>query len=60
MKDKIEVSLGELEKLSLEALSEHCPLCGEICKDLYCPKCDFKYEKGKLYFSNTPLPLDEI
>jgi len=49
---EIKINQNELEKLSLEALSQNCPLCGEICENLYCPKCDFKYEKGRLYFSN--------
>lgn len=50
---KINISQKELEALSLEALNQHCPLCGQIGKDNYCENCKFKWKKGYLYFSNT-------
>ena len=51
MKKKNKMSKKTLEDISLDALYQHCPLCGRTCKNFYCKKCDFKYKKGYLYFS---------
>ena len=48
--EEIGLSLNQLEEVSLDALYKHCPLCGQICDNFYCKECDFKYEKGKIYF----------
>jgi len=55
MKNKIKVSQKQLENLSLNALYQHCPLCGVIGKNYYCKKCNFKWKKGRIYFSNNKI-----
>ena len=57
MKKEIKISQEALEELSLRALYQHCPLCGLLCQDFYCNVCDFKYEEGKVYFSDNPLEM---
>ena len=55
MKEK-EPVLSQLEKLSLKALYQHCPLCGVFGKDYYCEECKLKWEEGMLYFSRPTTP----
>lgn len=55
-----QISIKELEEISLEALYQHCPLCGQICSNFYCEKCKFKYEKDKVYFCNGYKPMENI
>jgi len=42
----------ELEELSLKALYQHCPLCGEIRENHYCKSCDVKWKEGYLYWGS--------
>ena len=48
-KKKLEI----LEKISLDGLNQHCPLCGRVGKNLYCKECDFKWEKDMIYINKS-------